>query len=223
MACVLLVVARVLVLIAGIFVLLRETIMTEQHSHSQGDQVRIAIFMGVAGSGKTTAGALMASRLGWDFAEADDFHPAANVAKMSAGVPLDDQDRLPWLHDLREWIDQVIATGRHGIVTCSALKRSYRDLLRAPGVVFVHMSGSPATIEARLGARQGHFMPPGLLASQFADLEEVDPDEDHVIVDLDHGLSASQEVDLVLRALGLTVTPYPTRPDPSRPARPEGA
>jgi carbohydrate kinase (thermoresistant glucokinase family) len=172
-------------------------------SATRGSGVRVAVFMGVAGSGKTTAGALMAGRLGWDFAEADDFHPPANVAKMSAGVPLDDQDRRPWLEDLRRWIDQEIAAGRRGVMTCSALKRSYRELLRAPGVVFVHMSGSPATVAARLGARQGHFMPASLLASQYADLEALAPDEDHVTINLDLGLSPAQEVSQVIGALGL--------------------
>jgi 6-phosphogluconate dehydrogenase len=169
--------------------------------------VRVVVFMGVSGSGKTTAGALMAGRLGWDFAEADDFHSDANVAKMSAGVPLTDQDRLPWLEALRQWIDQEIAAGRRGVMTCSALKRSYRELLRAPGVVFVHMAGSPATVESRLGARQGHFMPASLLASQYADLEQLDPDEDHVTVDLDRGLSPGQEVDFVIERLGLAGGP----------------
>ncbi|MDR2565045.1 MAG: decarboxylating 6-phosphogluconate dehydrogenase [Bifidobacteriaceae bacterium] len=173
----------------------------------QGEQVRIVVFMGVSGSGKTTAGALMAGRLGWDFAEADDFHPPANVAKMSAGIPLGDEDRLPWLEDLRRWIDQEIADGKRGVMTCSALKRAYRDLLRAPGVVFVHMAGSPQTVESRLGARQGHFMPASLLASQYADLEELDPAEDYVTVNLDLGLSPAEEVDSVIRQLGLGETP----------------
>ncbi|MDR0365729.1 MAG: decarboxylating 6-phosphogluconate dehydrogenase [Bifidobacteriaceae bacterium] len=168
-----------------------------------GDQIRIVVFMGVSGSGKTTAGALTAGRLGWDFAEADDFHPQANIAKMSSGVPLTDEDRLPWLQDLRKWIDSAIAEGKRGVMTCSALKRSYRDLLRAPGVVFAHMAGSQKTVESRLGARQGHFMPATLLASQYHDLEEFGPDEDYVSVDLDLGLTPSQEVDMVMAALGL--------------------
>jgi 6-phosphogluconate dehydrogenase len=165
--------------------------------------VRVVVFMGVSGSGKTTAGAMMAGRLDWDFAEADDFHPAANVAKMAAGTPLVDEDRWPWLRALRGWIDQELAAGRRGVMTCSALKRRYRDVLAAPGVVFVHMAGSPQTVEARLGARTGHFMPPSLLASQYADLEELDPDENCVTVDLDCGLAPGQEVDYVIEALGL--------------------
>ncbi|MDR1187658.1 MAG: decarboxylating 6-phosphogluconate dehydrogenase [Bifidobacteriaceae bacterium] len=172
----------------------------------RGQNVRVTVFMGVSGSGKTTAGALMAGRLGWDFAEADDFHPPANVAKMSAGTPLDDQDRWPWLQALRDWIDSELAAGRRAVMTCSALKREYRDLLRAPGVVFVHMAGSPRTVEERLGARTGHFMPASLLASQYADLEQLDPDEDYVVVDLDRGQTPSQEVDFVIEALGLAAT-----------------
>jgi carbohydrate kinase (thermoresistant glucokinase family) len=179
-------------------------------SSIQGDQVKIAVFMGVSGSGKTTAGALMAGKLGWDFAEADDFHSAANVAKMSAGVPLNDDDRLPWLQDLRKWIDQEMAASRRGVMTCSALKRSYRELLRAPWVVFVHMAGSLATVASRLGARQGHFMPASLLASQYADLEQLDPDEDYVTVDLDLGLSPSQEVESVIGELRLAPPPAPS-------------
>jgi carbohydrate kinase (thermoresistant glucokinase family) len=142
--------------------------------------------------------------LDWDFAEADEFHSAANVAKMSGGIPLTDTDRMPWLAALRAWIDKEIAAGRRGVMTCSALKRIYRDLLRAPGVVFVHMSGSVKTVEARMAARQGHFMPPALLASQYADLEELDPDEDYVVVNLDLGLSPAEEVDSVIQALGLS-------------------
>jgi carbohydrate kinase (thermoresistant glucokinase family) len=189
-------------------------------SSIRGDRVRIAIFMGVSGSGKTTAAALMAGRLGWDFAEADDFHPPANVAKMSAGIALNDRDRLPWLADLRAWIDREIAAGRRGVMTCSALKRSYRDLLRAPGVVFAHMTGSPATVEARLGARSGHFMPASLLASQYADLEELDADEDHVVVDLNLGLSPAQEVDWLVRALALAPPGAGLAARQARPDRP---
>jgi 6-phosphogluconate dehydrogenase len=173
---------------------------------ARGEQVRVVVFMGVSGSGKTTVGALMAGRLGWEFAEADDLHPAANVAKMAAGVPLTDEDREPWLRALRSWIDSELAAGRRGVMTCSALKRGYRDVLRAPGVVFVHMAGSPATVEGRLGARTGHFMPASLLASQYADLEELDPDEDYVVVDLDGGMTPQAEVDFVIDALGLGAT-----------------
>ncbi|MDR1119190.1 MAG: hypothetical protein LBL01_07865, partial [Bifidobacteriaceae bacterium] len=174
------------------------------NSAIRGEAVRVVVFMGVSGSGKTTAGALMAGRLGWDFAEADDFHPAENVAKMAAGTPLTDEDRWPWLRELRGWIDGELTAGRRGVITCSALKREYRDVLRAPGVVFAHMAGSPQTVEARLGARTGHFMPTSLLSSQYADLEELDPDEDYVRVDLDAGMTPSGEVDYVIAQLGLS-------------------
>ncbi|MDR1634639.1 MAG: decarboxylating 6-phosphogluconate dehydrogenase [Bifidobacteriaceae bacterium] len=179
-------------------------------SSATGDQVRVVVFMGVAGSGKTTAGALMAARLGWDFADADDFHPQSNVDKMASGISLEEVDRGPWLEDLRQWIDREIKAGRRGVLTCAALKRSHRDRLRAPGVVFVHLAGSPATVELRLRARQGHFMPASLLPSQYGDLEELGRDEDHVTVDLDLGLSPGEEVEWVIRELGLTSAPAMT-------------
>ena len=142
----------------------------------------IAVVMGVSGSGKSTTGRLLADRLGWDFAEGDDLHPPANVAKMVAGVPLTDADRAPWLAAVEDWIDGH--AGRPGVITCSALKRAYRDRLRRDGVVFVHLTGSAELIAARLAARQGHFMPPALLASQFAVLEEPGQDEPVIRVDL---------------------------------------
>jgi carbohydrate kinase (thermoresistant glucokinase family) len=168
-----------------------------------GSDITVLVVMGVSGSGKTTLGALLAGELGWDFAEADDFHPQANVDKMIAGVPLTDEDRWPWLDVLKTWIDGEIARGRRGVVTCSALKKVHRDKLYAPGVVFVHMDGSKATIAARLGARTGHFMPPSLLDSQLETLEPLSPEEDALVVDLDKGLSAQQEADEVLAALHL--------------------
>ncbi|MEV4318552.1 gluconokinase [Actinocrispum sp. NPDC049592] len=139
--------------------------------------------MGVSGSGKTTVGRNLADRLGVPYAEADEFHPPANIAKMSAGHPLTDEDRWPWLRAIADWIREH---PDGGVVTCSALKRSYRDLLRTGGpVFFVHLSGVQEVIAARLAARQGHFMPPALLASQLADLEPLDADEPGVVLNVD--------------------------------------
>ncbi len=133
--------------------------------------------MGVSGAGKSTVGTLLARRLGVDFADADDFHPAANVAKMRAGSPLTDEDRWPWLDAIGAWLDGREAAG--GVVTCSALKRLYRDRLLAtrPGVRLLYLHGDPALIMARQAARQGHFMPASLMASQFATLEPPAPEE----------------------------------------------
>jgi carbohydrate kinase (thermoresistant glucokinase family) len=161
----------------------------------------VLVIMGVAGSGKSTLAGLLAGRLGWDLAEGDDMHPAANIAKMAAGHPLDDADRWPWLARVAEWIAARTATGRPGIVTSSALKRRYRDKLRGPSVVFVYLAGSRELIARRLAARQGHFMPPALLDSQFAVLEPPDPDEQAITVDITG--SAASEADSVIRTLGL--------------------
>ncbi|MFC8247664.1 MULTISPECIES: gluconokinase [Streptomyces] len=144
----------------------------------------VVVVMGVAGTGKTTIGPLLAARLGVPYAEGDDFHPQANIAKMSAGVPLDDDDRWPWLDAIGTWAHERAGLG--GVVSCSALKRSYRDRLRAeaPGVVFVHLSGDRALIEDRMAHRQGHFMPTALLDSQFATLQPLQADEAGVAVDV---------------------------------------
>lgn len=143
----------------------------------------VVVVMGVSGSGKSTVGRALARRLEVPYAEADDFHPPANIAKMSAGHPLTDADRLPWLRAIANWIAEH-STG--GVVTCSALKRPYRDLLRsAPAeVCFLHLAGARDVIAARLAGRTDHFMPPGLLDSQFADLEPLAPDEPGVVVDV---------------------------------------
>jgi gluconokinase len=144
------------------------------------------VVMGVSGSGKSTVARLLADRLGRPMAEADEFHPEANIAKMSAGIPLTDADREPWLLALRDWISEHDAAGQGTVVTCSALKRSYRDLLRGASarVHFVHLSGSREVIGERLASRSGHFMPPSLLDSQFADLEPLGDDEDGITVDV---------------------------------------
>ncbi|WP_300009042.1 gluconokinase [Pseudonocardia sp.] len=141
--------------------------------------------MGVSGSGKTTVGAALAQRLRVRYADADDFHPAENVEKMSAGVPLTDDDRLPWLHRIGEWLAAHAAGG--GVVSCSALRRSYRDVLRAaaPTQLFVHLHGSPEVIARRVAGRPGHFMPASLVDSQFATLEPLGADEHGLTLDLD--------------------------------------
>ncbi|MFD3539050.1 gluconokinase [Streptomyces sp. NPDC058662] len=141
--------------------------------------------MGVAGTGKTTVGRLLADALSLPYAEGDAFHPPANVAKMSAGTPLDDEDRRPWLDAIGEWIRN--SAGRSGgVVAASSLKRAYRDRLRAaaPRTVFVHLTGERALIEERMAARKGHYMPTTLLDSQFATLEQLQPDEPGVVVDV---------------------------------------
>ena len=139
----------------------------------------IVIVAGVSGSGKTTVGAMLAGRLGWRFADADDFHPAANIAKMRAGVPLTDEDRRPWLRALTGWMDELIARDEPAVITCSALKRSYRDLLLGgrPSAQMVFLAVDRQVIAARLAARSGHFFPEKLLGSQFAALEPPQPDE----------------------------------------------
>ena len=154
--------------------------------------------LGVSGSGKTTVGVLLAGKLGWPYAEADDFHPPANVAKMAAGHPLTDQDRWPWLQAVRAWIDARLARGDSGVVTCSALKRAYRDLLRAPGVTLVYLHGTRELIGRRMAARHGHFFKPVLLDSQLATLEEPTPDEGVVTVPIDG--SPAQIVEAIVAA-----------------------
>jgi gluconokinase len=146
---------------------------------------RVIVLMGVSGSGKTTIGALLAGTLGWPYAEADAFHSPANVAKMAAGQPLTDEDRWPWLRAIGAWIDDRLARGERGVVSCSALKRAYRDLLRRPGVEVVYLRGSRDLVARRMAARQQHFFKPALLDSQFATLEEPAPDEGVVTVPID--------------------------------------
>ncbi|WP_371651606.1 MULTISPECIES: gluconokinase [unclassified Streptomyces] len=144
----------------------------------------VVVVMGVAGTGKTTIGPLVAVALGVPYAEGDDFHPAANVAKMSAGVPLDDGDRWPWLDAIGQWAHGRAGLG--GVVSSSALKRAYRDRLRAaaPGLVFLHLTGDRELIERRMSERRGHFMPTALLDSQFATLQPLGADEAGVAVDV---------------------------------------
>ena len=144
------------------------------------------VVMGVAGVGKTTVATALAERLGLPYAEADDFHPQGNVDKMAAGIPLDDADREPWLRALGGWLGARRAEGSGGVVTCSALKRSYRDILRedCPDLVFLHLSGSDALIQERLAGRTGHFMKADMLRSQLAILEPLGADENGVALDV---------------------------------------
>ena len=151
------------------------------------------VVMGVSGSGKSTVGAALAQRLGVPFADADDFHPEANVAKMSAGHALNDEDRYPWLDAIGDWLAEHCGAG--GVMSCSALKRKYRDQLRkhCPQVRFLHLSGSPEVIGRRQASRPGHFMPASLLASQFDTLEPLEADEHGVVVDVDQDIDAVVE------------------------------
>jgi gluconokinase len=147
----------------------------------------IAVVMGVSGSGKTTIAAGIAHEEGWILLEGDAFHPPANIAKMQAGIPLTDEDRWPWLHAIAAKQDELLAAGQSAVVACSALKRTYRDILIGdrPDTVLVYLRGSKQLIDARMQARKGHFMPPALLDSQFATLEAPNPDENPIIVDID--------------------------------------
>ena len=140
------------------------------------------VVMGVSGSGKSTVGQALADRLGVPYADADDMHPAANVAKMAAGRPLDDADRAPWLREVGGWL---AAHPAGGVVGCSALRRRYRDVLRdgAPHAVFLHLAGDPSVLGPRVAGRADHYMPASLVTSQLATLEPLEADEDGVVVD----------------------------------------
>jgi gluconokinase len=160
----------------------------------------VIVVMGVTGSGKTTIGELLARRLGWKFADADDFHSAANKAKMHQGIPLTDADRLPWLDAIHNQIQKWVALRQNVVLACSALKQSYRQLLwNGPEVQFVYLKGSYEQIAERLRARKGHFADEHILAGQFRDLEEPN---DAVTVDV--GGSPEEIVHEICRRLGLT-------------------
>jgi gluconokinase len=166
-----------------------------QHPHHPPPLV---VVMGVSGSGKTTVGAALAQRLRVPFADADDFHSRRSIDKMSAGVPLDDEDRRPWLVTIAGWLADHAVSG--GVASCSALRRSYRDVLAAaaPHVHFLHLDGTPEVIAARVAGRPGHFMPAALVDSQFATLEPLQTDEHGTVLEVD------QHVDeLVVQALAL--------------------
>ena len=163
----------------------------------------VLVVMGVSGCGKSTVAALLSERLGWPFKEGDSLHPPANVAKMEAGRPLTDEDRWPWLALVADWIGGQLDAGEHGVVTCSALKRSYRDVLdrRGAGVTFVYLAGQRQTLEDRMAARTGHFMPPSMLVSQLETLEEPQPDESSIRVAIEQ--SPEQIAEEVVAGLDL--------------------
>lgn len=165
------------------------------------------VVMGPSGVGKTTIAEALADRLGWSFAEADKFHPKSNIDKMSAGIPLDDDDRAPWLALIRDWVTGKAQAGRDVVITCSALKRRYRDVLRQAEarVRFLELVASPALVEARIVKRHGHYMPASLLASQFAALETLEPDEDGVKIDV----SGAPEATLATALTALDLAPPP--------------
>lgn len=149
-----------------------------------GRRVNVVVLAGVSGSGKSTIGRALGDTLGWPYAEADDFHPQANVEKMSRGVPLTDADRAPWLRKIADHIEALCRAGDHAIVSCSALKRAYRDTLVGPHrdrVRIVLLDADEATIAERLKNRSGHFMPASLLHSQFATLERPAPEENVIV------------------------------------------
>jgi carbohydrate kinase (thermoresistant glucokinase family) len=175
------------------------------------DLPSVVVVMGVSGSGKTTISALLAGQLHWEFADADDFHPPANIEKMHKGIPLTDEDRWPWLRAIADWIDAKRQAGGYGVVACSALKRRYRDVLiggNRPDVRLVYLKGSEALIGTRLTARQGHFMPTSLLKSQFEALEEPGPDERPIVVAVDdRPNTVVEEIAAALKAAGQQTAP----------------
>lgn len=163
------------------------------------------VVMGVAGCGKSTLATALSEKLGWIFAEGDNFHPEANIAKMSAGHPLDDDDRWPWLDRIVSWTADQDAQEHSTVVTCSALKRAYRDrLATAPGrTVFLHLVGSQELLSERMATREGHFMPTSLLPSQFATLEplELGTRGEHGFT-MESALPLEEQVDRVYRVVG---------------------
>jgi gluconokinase len=174
----------------------------------------VLILMGVSGSGKSTVGAMLAQRLQWEFADADWFHPASNVDKMHKGIPLTDEDRWPWLHAIAAWIDKMRCSGGHGVVTCSALKRRYRDILIGDrsDVRLVYLKGDETLIARRIATRHEHFMPPSLLHSQFAALEEPGADEMPITVSIEP--QPREIVDQVLAALNGRRSAGSSEPNP---------
>lgn len=180
--------------------------MTATESRPAENAPAVVIVMGVSGSGKSTVGALLASRLGWVFADADQFHPPANIEKMSNGIPLTDEDRWPWLEAMAAWIDETRHAKGHGVIACSALKRSYRDVLIGDrrDVRLVYLKGEEGLIAGRMAERHGHFMPGSLLQSQFKTLEEPGADENPIVVSIEP--PPDEIVDSILSAMNVGVT-----------------
>ena len=166
--------------------------------HRMTDQPLVVLLMGVSGCGKTTVGRALADALGWDFYDGDAFHPAANIAKMSRGIPLTDADRYPWLAALHTRIATCLTQGQSAVVTCSALKQHYREQLchANEAVLLVYLRGSYERIAQRLRERQGHFMPPGMLQSQFDTLEEP---EQALVVDVEQDVASM--VAMIVKAI----------------------
>ncbi|MBB2202750.1 gluconokinase [Gluconacetobacter tumulisoli] len=162
---------------------------------------RVLVVMGVSGSGKSTLAQLLARRIGWPIVEGDELHPEANIAKMSKGIPLTDEDRAPWLEKIAEVARSWLSSGGYGIVTCSSLKRHYREIISGgdPEVGFVYLKGRKEDIAPRLGQRTGHFMPSTMLNSQFEALEE--PDDGEVLLELDVMASRARLVEAAFEAL----------------------
>ncbi len=180
--------------------------MTHSAEAQDGDEQQpVLVIMGVSGTGKSTIAGILAGQLGWDLEEGDDLHPPANVAKMASGAPLTDEDRWPWLAKVSGWIADHTTAGIPGIITCSALKRSYRDRMRGPSVVFVHLTASKEQIGQRLAARRDHFMPQSLLDSQFSTLEPPGDDENTLAVDV--GRPPAEVAADIIGRLGLVPQP----------------
>lgn len=180
--------------------------MTAPENTTARPQQPVLVIMGVSGSGKSTVAGILAGQLGWDLEEGDDLHPPANVAKMAAGQPLTDSDRWPWLDTVASWITEHTMAGIPGIITCSALKRTYRDVMRGTDVVFVHLAGSKEQIGQRLSSRLDHFMPASLLDTQIATLEPPGPDENVLVVDV--GRRPAEEAAEIIARLGLRPEPF---------------
>ncbi len=176
--------------------------MADSDARPGGPDPDVVVVMGVSGCGKSTVAKAISTVLGWEFAEGDAFHSDENVAKMSSGTPLDDDDRRPWLESIGEWISVKESRGESAVVTCSALRRSYRDLLRAgrPHVRFLHVTAESDLIRDRMEQRPGHYMPASLLSSQLSTLEPLGDDEPGVTI-TNEG-SAAQVLDRALAALG---------------------